>query len=79
ARAECPALPASLGEDQFNFYQSIDGQVRASMCTDFLNGRKLELDWFSGELTRKARGHGIATPVHDVALAALWPYRNGAV
>ena len=79
ARAVCPDLPASLAVDQFGFYNSIDGQVRASMCTDILNGRKLELDWFSGEITRAAREHGIATPVHDVALAALWPYRNGAL
>lgn len=77
ARAVCPDLPPSLAEDQYGFYQTIDGQVRASMCTDILNGRKLELDWFSGEITRTARKYGIATPVHDIALAALWPYRNG--
>lgn len=79
ARAVCPDLSDTLAEDQLKFYLNIDGQVRASMCTDILNGRKLELDWFSGELTRSGREHGIATPVHDVALAALWPYRNGAV
>jgi len=79
ARAIRPDLPKTLSEDQFAFYQTINGQVRASMCTDILSGRKLELDWFSGEITRKAREHGIATPVHDVALAALWPYRDGAV
>lgn len=78
-RAVCPDLPEDLGAQQFAFYQTIDGQVRASMCTDILNGRRLELDWFSGEITRQARKHGLSTPVHDVALAALWPYRNGAI
>lgn len=79
ARAVRPDLPETLSEDHFEFYKTIDGQVRASMCTDILKGRRLELEWFSGEIVRRAREHGIATPVHDVALAALWPYRNGAI
>lgn len=78
ARAVCPDLPASLGDDQFAFYQKINGQVRASMCTDLLSGKKLELDWFSGEIVRHGKMHGIPTPVHQTALAALAPYRNGA-
>ena len=79
ARAVRPDLPADLGAQQFAFYEKIDGQVRASMCTDLLNGKRLELEWFSGELVRLGRLHGIQTPVHDVALAALWPYRNGSL
>lgn len=78
AQAVRPDLPADLLEQQWAFYLGMDGQIRASMCTDLLNGKKLELDWFSGELVRLARQHGIETPVHDVALAALWPYRNGS-
>ncbi len=78
ARAACPDLPVSLGQDQFDFYTNINGQVRASMCTDLLNGKKLELDWFSGEIVRHGKMYGISTPVHEIALAALAPYRNGA-
>lgn len=79
ARAVLPELPADLGDQQIAFYEGIDGQVRASMCTDLLNGKRLELDWFSGEIVRRAMDHGVSTPVHETALAALWPYRNGAL
>lgn len=73
-----PDLPSDLGAQNWAYYQHIDGQVRASMCTDLLNGKPLELNWFSGEIVRQARKHGIETPVHETALAALWPYRDGA-
>lgn len=77
ALAVCPNLPPDLADQQFAYYEHIDGQVRASMCTDLLNGKRLELDWFSGEILRQAEKHKLATPVHEVALAALWPYRDG--
>lgn len=79
ARAVRPNLPEDMAEKQFGFFLGIDDQVRASMCTDLLNGKRLELDWFSGEIVRRGQEHGIATPVHDVTTAALWPYRNGAL
>jgi len=73
-----PDLPTDLADQQFEFYQSIAGEVRASMCTDILNGRRLELDWFSGEIVRHGRRLGVPTPVHEVVLAALAPYRDGS-
>lgn len=72
-----PDLPQDLAAQQMGYYENINGQVRASMCTDLLNGRRLELDWFSGQIMRLGQEHGIATPVHQIALAALWPYRDG--
>lgn len=72
-----PDLPQDLAAQQMGYYENINGQVRASMCTDLLNGKRLELDWFSGQIVRLGQEHGIATPVHQVALAALWPYRDG--
>ncbi len=79
ARAVRPDLPDDLAEKQFEFFLGMGDQVRASMCTDFLNGKRLELDWFSGEIVRRGKEHSIATPVHEVTVAALWPYRNGAL
>ena len=77
ARAVRPNLPDDLGAQQLAYYKAINGQVRASMSTDILAGKRLELDWFSGEIVRQGQRLGVPTPVHDVALAALWPYRNG--
>ena len=78
AQAACPSLPMDLAERQLEFYRSIDGRVRASMCTDILNGKPLELEWFSGEIVSHAQKHGISTPLHEITLGALWPYRNGS-
>ena len=79
ARAVRPDLPGDLADQQWAFYLGIDGQVQASMCTDLMNGKPLELDWFSGEICRQGKKHNVPTPVHDTALAALLPYRNGAI
>jgi 2-dehydropantoate 2-reductase len=49
----------------------------ASMRLDLDAGRKLELDALSGEVTRLGRHHGVPTPLHDMALAMLTPFRDG--
>jgi len=72
-----PDLPQDLAAQQMGYYENMNGQVRASMCTDLINGKRLELEWFSGQIVRLGQERGVATPVHEVALAALWPYRNG--
>jgi len=48
-----------------------------SQLTDLLAGKPLELDWLSGTVRRLGRQGGVATPYHDVAYAALKPYRDG--
>jgi 2-dehydropantoate 2-reductase len=49
----------------------------ASMRLDLDAGRKLELDGLSGEVTRLGRRHCVPTPLHDMALAMLTPFRDG--
>jgi len=53
--------------------------LKPSMLVDLENGRRLELDWFSGAVGRLGRTHGVDTPVHDTVYAALRPYRDGDV
>ena len=51
--------------------------IHASMLDDLNRGRRIEVDYLSGEISRLGQEHGIATPVHDIVAAALAPYRNG--
>ncbi len=47
------------------------GHWRSSMARDLGAKRPLEVDALSGALLRKARKHGIATPVHQAIYASL--------
>jgi 2-dehydropantoate 2-reductase len=48
------------------------------MLVDLERGRRLELRALSGAVVRLGRELGVATPVHEFALAALLPYADGA-
>lgn len=50
---------------------------RPSMLEDLEAGRPLELEFLSGAVVRLARPHGIATPIHAMALAALSMHARG--
>ncbi len=77
-KAVCPDLPDGTAEAQWQFLQSMPDNVHASMLDDLLRGKRLELNYLSGEVSRIGREHGIATPLHDFVTAALQPYVNGA-
>jgi 2-dehydropantoate 2-reductase len=57
--------------------EKIPDDTHASMLDDLNAGKPLELLDLSGEIVRQGRALGIATPVHDMALAVLMPYLNG--
>ena len=78
ARAVLPDFPEGAVDAAFRIVSNMDGRVRSSMMSDLMAGRRLELDWISGEIVRQGKEHGIPTPIHEIAVAALWPYRNGA-
>ena len=42
--------------------------TRSSMLQDVRNGRPTEIDWINGEVVRRGRRHGIATPVNEALL-----------
>ncbi|MBD3677002.1 MAG: 2-dehydropantoate 2-reductase [Rhodobacteraceae bacterium] len=77
ARALRPDLPADMAEVQYQAYRSMDGGVRSSMYTDLAAGKRLELDWISGEVVRRGEALGVETPLHRIVLAALSPYAQG--
>ncbi|HEX9578242.1 MAG TPA: 2-dehydropantoate 2-reductase [Myxococcales bacterium] len=71
ARAEGAALPDDFPQKQLQLVDAFPPAMMASMAHDLLRGRRLELDWLSGAVVRRADRHGIATPVHRAIYAAL--------
>lgn len=55
-----------------------DPEVETSMQFDRERGARLEVDWFSGYITREGERLGIPTPCHRVAWMALKPWAEGA-
>jgi 2-dehydropantoate 2-reductase len=59
------------------FIDGLAAESRASMAQDLLRGNRLELDWLSGAVVRRAERHGLATPVHRTLYAALVLHAGG--
>jgi 2-dehydropantoate 2-reductase len=78
-RAVCPGLPEGIGARQLQrVVETLPDATHASMLDDLMRGKPLELEHLSGEVVRLGGEHGIATPVHAMARAALLPYADGA-
>ena len=79
-RVVCPSLTASdVTEAQTFLLETIDGHVHASMLDDLTRGKRLELNFLSGEIVRLGGRHGVPTPTHAFVTAALQPFVEGAV
>ncbi|MEM7303090.1 MAG: ketopantoate reductase family protein [Pseudomonadota bacterium] len=74
----CPDLPESTVDEQWQFLLSLPDTVHASMLDDLNNGKPLELNYLSGDVSRLGRENGILTPLHDFVTATLQPFVNGA-
>ncbi|ESR24509.1 ketopantoate reductase family protein [Lutibaculum baratangense] len=77
ARACGVDLPPDTEERTLSFSAGLPEGMKASMLHDLEAGRPLELRWLSGEVVRLGRVHGVATPAHLAALAALNFYSGG--
>ena len=49
----------------------------ASMATDLMRGRRLELPWLSGRISELGRQYGVPTPANDFVWIALKPFAGG--
>ncbi len=74
----CPGLAPAAGERAWSLIQSMRRDVHASMLDDLQRGKRLELEYVSGEIVRLGQAHGIETPVHSLAYDLLLPYVDGA-
>jgi 2-dehydropantoate 2-reductase len=78
AAAEGIALGDDFLRNRFAFIDAMAPESRASMAQDLARGNRLELDWLSGAILRRAERHGLATPVHRTLYAALALYAGGS-
>lgn len=71
ARARGVALASNAEAEILAFFESLAAPLKPSLLVDLEAGRRTEIEDLSGAVSRLGREAGVATPVHDVATAAL--------
>ena len=71
ARAEGIPIADDFVDERMLFIDTLPASGRASMAQDLLRGARLELDWLSGTVVRRAERLGVPVPVHRTLYAAL--------
>lgn len=72
-RAKGVALEADIVERMLALAATYKYDARVSMLEDLEAGKRLELEWLSGYVTREAARLGVPVPFHDMAYACLKP------
>jgi len=73
ASAKDVALEADIVERMLAVAGTYQYDARVSMLEDLEAGKRLELEWLSGYVSREAARHGVPVPFHDLAYACLKP------
>lgn len=77
ARAKGIHLRDDIIADNMKQVDSLPGKAGSSQLYDLTRGRRLELPWLSGAVSRLGRVAGVVTPVHDCIFAGLKFYAEG--
>lgn len=77
AHAKGIAVRDDMVDDVVNAYDALPPHTKASMLVDLENGRRLELPWLSGAVSRIGKELGVATPIHSFIATVLKPFVNG--
>ena len=77
-RAVVPDLPEGIVEKTWKTVGTLPDTMHASMLDDLNAGKRLEVDYLSGEVVRLGRKYGVPTPVHQMFWAALQPLKDGS-
>ncbi len=77
-RANGVGLRPNILSDTVNYMENNLGDLNASMYTDLLAGRPMELDALNGAVVRIGQQTGVATPINDVIYAMLKKFQNGS-
>ena len=77
-RANGVNFPSDIHETTLAYIEENLEDLQASMHTDVMAGRPLELETFTGAVVRAGRAAGVPTPINDVIYAMLMPLVNGA-
>jgi 2-dehydropantoate 2-reductase len=71
ARAEGAQLPAAAVDELVGLFRQAPEDMGTSILADRENRRRMEWDIRNGVIIRKARAHGLATPISDVVVPLL--------
>ena len=70
-------LPKTIVSDTVSYIEEHLADLQASMHTDIMAGRSLELEALNGAVVRAGDAAGVATPINDVIYAMLKALENG--
>ncbi len=76
-RAKGVALPEGLEARSIRFVNNLPPEMKSSMQLDLERGRRLELEWLTGEVVRLGLEHGVPTPENAAVFEALKPFAGG--
>ncbi|PKB72353.1 MAG: 2-dehydropantoate 2-reductase [SAR202 cluster bacterium Io17-Chloro-G6] len=71
-------LPKDIVADTVSYIEEHLADLQASMHTDLVAGRPLELEALNGAVVRSGNVAGVPTPINDVIYAMLKALENGA-
>ena len=77
ARARGVDLDPNILEKQMGIAEGMQPDMKASLLHDLEAGKRLEVEFLSGTVSRLGAKLGIPTPVHSTIYAALKPFANG--
>ena len=76
-RANGVNFPADIHQTTLAYIEDNLADLQASMHTDVMAGRPLELEALNGAVVRAGRSGGVPTPINDVIYAMLKPLVDG--
>ena len=77
-RANGVNLPKDIVADTVGYIEEYLADLQASMHTDLLAGRPLELEALNGAVVRAGNAVGVPTPINDVIYAMLKALQEGS-
>lgn len=77
ARAEGARLPDGIVDELADMFRNVDEDMSTSILADAENQRPMEWDVRNGVIVRKARAHGLETPISDVVVPLLAAASDG--
>ncbi|PKP63230.1 MAG: 2-dehydropantoate 2-reductase, partial [Alphaproteobacteria bacterium HGW-Alphaproteobacteria-8] len=77
-RAQGVALSDADLQGALALREKLPDAMRASMAHDLAAGKRLEVDWLAGAVSRLGDGLGVDTPANDAVWAVLSPFALGA-
>ena len=76
-RASGVNFPLDIHATTLAYIENNLADLHASMHTDVMAGRSLELEALNGAVIRAGRAGGVPTPINDVIYAMLKPLAGG--